>query len=67
MGMPVIGCHVWGHVYEHDTFFQNFKINFFLWFGFFIKFTQWTCIFIEGDMFLLYKKFEIVRMILNII
>ncbi len=26
---------------------------------FFIKFIQWTYIFIEGDIFLLYKKFEI--------
>jgi len=33
-----------------------------LWF--FIKFIQGTCIFIEGGMFLLYKKFEIKCMIL---
>jgi hypothetical protein len=31
---------------------------------FFIKFIQWTCTFIEGGMFLLYKNFEIDCMIL---
>jgi hypothetical protein len=59
---------------EHNYLFQmvkililclvivSFKISklwifFMIWF--FIKFTCWTCIFIEGDMFLLHKKFEI--------
>jgi len=63
---------------EHNCFYQmvlkmsfclialSFKISR-LWkfwvILFFIKFIQWTCTFIKGGMFLLYKKFEINCMI----
>jgi hypothetical protein len=43
--------------------FWNWKFSF-IWF--FIKFIQWTCNFIEGGMFLLYKKIEINYMTLCI-
>jgi hypothetical protein len=39
--------------------FKISKLWYFCMIWFFIKFIQWTCIFIEGGMFLLYKKFEI--------
>jgi hypothetical protein len=43
----------------YNPFLQNFKTLKFCMAWFFIKFIQWTCTFINGGMFLLYKKFEI--------
>jgi hypothetical protein len=43
----------------YNLLLQNFKTWNFYMIWVFVKFTQWTCTFIKGDMFLLYKFFEI--------